>query len=546
MATGAVYQAAVLSGVLTENVLLDVTPLDLGLRVAPSEGQEEFSLLIGANTTIPTKRSDDFTTTRDNQDTVCIQIYNGDLRPESKIGEFLLGEIPPAPAGEPKIEVSFEIDASCVLTVTARDKLTGNQNSITITDTTLLSPDEIAQMAERHRAQHESQDRRRRLLELRDELAGLVDEARRGDARPRLQEFRRRLNGLRLRTAPPDPGTKRVLAEIYSPAATELETELLAIRGPLLDLVAKTDEYLADDETDLAEGLHLHARLSEQLDLLRPGLAQVALWNNVLARLATADADPLERFRAHHDNGDHARALAALAELPEPPTDPDDLRRKLHCLAKTGASAAYRRTYIDNAERLGAAVLDPARRGEFLQRIRPALVRVPDGRSGFLISDRLVITGQHPAPDQLADGFDIETGDGPLRVGHVFTPDSPHLNVGMLQLSEPTTASPLPLGHTDLIRIGDQVHVTDPSRETLVSSVIDAFESFPEQNLRLYRMRLPVSRESGGGPLFNELGEVVGVLTVPARGSETTYAITLDSLATFLTGAGFGVTAGFH
>jgi molecular chaperone DnaK len=544
VATGAAYQAAVLSGVLTEHVLMDITPLALGLHVSPAPGVEEFSPLIEAGTRIPTERTGVYTTTNDDQDVVRIQIYNGDLRPESRIGEFQLGDIPPAPAGEPEIEVTFAIDASCVLEVTARDRLTGNQNSIKVSDTTLLSPDEIAAMTERHRAQRDDEERRRALAALRGELAGLAEEARRGDAGPALREFRRRLDARHALPDRPDPGTERVLAEIYGPSATELETELLAMRGPLLDLAAMTEEYLADEDADLDTGLHLHTRLSEQLDRLRPGLAQIALWNGVLARLAAAEADPLERFRGHHATGDYARALAALAELPRPPDDPDDVRRRLHCLAKTGAADDYRRVYSGNAGRLGAVVLDPERPRDFARRVRPALARLPWGGTGFLISDRLVVTARQPLDGGPPGGFDIETGEGPRHVGHVFAPDSPHLNVAVLQLSEPATTPPLPLGHTDLVRIGDPVHVADASHETLVPSVIDAFESFPEQDLRLYRMRLTLPRESGGGPLFNELGEVVGVLTAPARTGDTAFAITLDSLAALLAGAGFGLDAG--
>jgi molecular chaperone DnaK len=541
VATGAAFQAAVLSGVLKNQVLMDVTPLALGLLVAPGKGEQEFSPLVAADTHIPTKRHGTYTTTRDDQDVVLIQIYNGDLRPESKIGEFQLGDIPPAPAGEPEIEVTFAIDSSCVLEVTARDKLTGNRNSIKVADTTLLSPDDVTRMTERHEEQLEREAQRRQLAELRGELAELVEEGRRGDAEPLFKEFRQRLESHRTVRADLDPGTERVLREIYSPAATDLETELLSTRTPLLDLAAKAQEYLAGEEADLAEGRHLRERLGELLDRVRPGLAQVRLWNAVLARLATTEADPLRRFRGHHAAGDHARALEALAELAKPLTDPDDVRRRLHCLAGTGAADDYRRTLADNAELLGAAVLDPERPGEFLRRARSALVRMPSGGSGFLISDRLVVTTRldGPAPSEL----DIETGTGgPRRVGHVFAPDSPHLNVVLLQLSEPVPTPPLMFGHATFVRIGDPVYAVGSSGESLVRGVVDAFESFPEQDLSLYRVGLRVPPGSIGGPLFNQLGEVVGVLTGPARSEEVAFAITTDNLAALLTGAGFGMT----
>jgi molecular chaperone DnaK len=532
VASGAALQGAVLSGVLDQHVLLDVTPLALGLLISPEPGVEEFSTLIPANTHIPVSERGSYTTTTDNQETVLLQIYSGDLRPGSKIGEFQLRDIAPAPAGEPQIEVTFSIDASCVLEVTAKDTLTGNQRSIKVADTTLLSPDEIAQMSDRRRTQLEREEERRRAAELRAELAALAGEAGRADAAPVLREFRARL-AAHDPNVRPDPATERVLAEIYGPAATELETELLSMRAPLRDLTAKAREYLAADDADLAQGAHLHARLKDHLDRVRPGLAQVALWNAVLARLATVDADPLRRFRAHHAAGDHARALEALAELPEPPSDPADVRRRLHSLAETGAAEEYGRVLAGHAGPLGFTVLDPDAPEGFLRRAREALVKAPSG-AGFLISDRLAVAARPDGPG----GFDVETALGPRRVGHVFTPDSP-LHVALLQLTEPLPVRPLRLGHAGLVRIGDAVRTPGPGG--LLSGVVDAFEQFPEQGLTLYRMRLRVPPDGNGGPLFNEHGEVIGVLTGSASASgEAAFAVTVDTLAPLLTGAGFG------
>ncbi|MDL4775367.1 Hsp70 family protein [Actinomadura xylanilytica] len=538
VARGAATQAAVLSGALREQVLMDVTPLALGLLVAPSPGAEEFSPLIAANTHIPAERHGTYSTTRDDQDAVLVQIYNGDLRPESKIGEFRLGGIPPAPAGEPEIEVTFAIDQSCVLEVTARDRKTGNLSSITVSDTTLLSPGEVSEMALRHRLERERETLRTETAALRERLAGLADEAGHADAEALLKEFRTRLAAHRPGGVRQDPRTERVLTEIYGPAAAELETELASMRGPLLDLTTKAREYLGtqgpDLSGDLAEGRLLLDLLGALLARLRPALAQVTLWNAVLGRITAGQADPLRRFRGLHATGDYAHALAARAELGGPLDDPEDVRRELRCLAETGAADAYRRTLIANADRLGAAVLDPAGPGAFLRRVRPALVRTASG-GGFLISDRLVVTGRDP-------GTEVETSAGRRRVGHVFAPESPHLGVVLLQLAEPVPAAPLRLGHAGLVRVGDPVHAVGASDELLLSGVVDSFEAFPEQGLRLYRTGLPAPPDGAGGPLLNGLGEVVGVLTGGAHTGGATFAVTVDDLATLLAGAGFGAT----
>ncbi|TDD95296.1 Hsp70 family protein [Actinomadura rubrisoli] len=543
VATGAALQAAVLSGVLKEHVLLDVTPIALGIKISPEPGAEEFSPLIAANSKIPISQNGMYTTTRDDQDGVHIEVFNGDLRPESKIGQFGL-DIPPAPKGEPEIEVTFAIDASCVLEVTAINKKTGGRKSIKIRDTTLLSPDEISVLAERHRAQIDREARRREAARLRDELTRLVEEADRAEPEAILREFRTRLGDHRATRGRPDEATERVLAEIYGPAPTELETELLGLRAPMLDLVAAARSYLGREDADLAEGRHLQAMLDDSVARLRSGLAQVRLWNTVLTRLADSAADPRHRFRSRHATGDYVRALEARTDLPDRLDDVQDVRRWLHCLAETGAAEEYRRALADNADRLDTVVLDTTRTEAFLPHLRSALVQIGAGGSGFLISDRLVITDRRRLGEGAAEDVHVRTQVGTHAVEHVFTPDSPHLSTVVLQLTAPVAAPHLRLGHAKLVRIGDRVYAADPADQSLIPGVVDAFESFPEQNLNLFRTGHTLPPAAAGGPLLNDLGEAVGVLTGPPSRPDIAFAITIDDLAPLLTGAGFDISPG--
>ena len=145
VAIGASVQGAVLSGDITDVLLLDVTPLSLGIETMGGV----FTKLIEANTTIPTRKQDVFSSAQDNQPSVDIHVLQGE-RPMAKdnrsLGRFTLSGIPPAPRGVPQIQVTFDIDANGVLSVHAEDKATGKKNTITIQGGSQLSKEEIERM----------------------------------------------------------------------------------------------------------------------------------------------------------------------------------------------------------------------------------------------------------------------------------------------------------------------------------------------------------------------------------------------------------------
>jgi len=152
VAAGAAVQGAVLGGEAKDILLLDVTPLSLGIETLGSIAHK----LIEKNTTIPTKKTDVFTTAEDNQQSVEIHILQGEremAQDNRTLGRFTLTGIPPAPRGVPQVEVTFDIDANGILNVSAKDKATGKQQAITITSSSGLSEEEIDQMvkdAEKH------------------------------------------------------------------------------------------------------------------------------------------------------------------------------------------------------------------------------------------------------------------------------------------------------------------------------------------------------------------------------------------------------------
>jgi molecular chaperone DnaK len=173
VAVGAAVQAGVLAGEVKDLLLLDVTPLTLAIETLGGVATP----MIQRNTTIPTKKTETFSTASDSQTEVEVHVLQGErpLAAQNRtLGKFKLGGIPPAPRGIPQIEVTFDIDANGILNVTAKDNATGKDTRITITSSSGLSKDEVEKMAKEADAHAAEDKEKREEIEARNQLDGLV------------------------------------------------------------------------------------------------------------------------------------------------------------------------------------------------------------------------------------------------------------------------------------------------------------------------------------------------------------------------------------
>jgi molecular chaperone DnaK len=256
VALGAAVQAGVLGGEVKDVLLLDVTPLSLGLETLGGV----MTKLIERNTTIPTRKTETFSTAEDSQTAVDVHVLQGEREMAADnmtLGRFRLEGIPPAPRGVPQIDVTFDIDANGILNVSAKDKATGKEQKITITASTNLSQQDVERLV-REARQHAAEDQRRRELadarNTADSLIYQVEKALRelGDELPPAERTRveAQINDLRAAMQGDDAANIRQASETLQQMAGALSQQASARQAGGQDVHAGGPDVVEGEFTE--------------------------------------------------------------------------------------------------------------------------------------------------------------------------------------------------------------------------------------------------------------------------------------------------------
>ena len=550
VATGAALEGSILCGNLTQTLLLDIVPYSLGIVVAPETGGEEISRLIDKDTTIPTQKSGIYTTKKDNQPNVHIRVYQGESPQPAKnyfLGDFALEGIPPVPARVPQIEVTFDIGADCILTVTAKDKATGNERSIRIERSVLLSPQEkqalsafFAQREKSHALERDLEDLR---LEI-DALRQSCDETIRS-AESAIQDFLPRFHekvevNPHLYKVESDQiaAIQQMIVEKdrFRHGIPRYRDRLASILGNLRQIEARhldfSDRDVIPKLQERMEGLTTY---KQALGALIRSVEQevtvvVTGWLQLLDSMEpdTDKMNPVEVANYHLTTGRAGKAreiLESLAAGAEGLTQ-EAFHLLLNCYVSLGLKEEYGDTHRRFGRLFGIVYPDFARLDSYLKAIddsvfmiRGVSERYGASGSGFCLAPHLVVTNRHVVEGLVPQHLSLIGKEATYRVEQLEL--DPIHDLAVLRVGE--TLTPLRLGEFGFVEPGEQVlaigfpapsssvHRENIYISTGIVNSIRYTENSPE---RVVFVDTKIGAGMSGGPLINALGEVIGIVTL--------------------------------
>jgi len=552
---GDALEGAILSGSLKESLLLDVVPYNMGISVLKQNvvnSPEEFSIIINKDTIIPTAKTSDYTTVKDNQTEVRIKIYQGEspiARENYFLGDFVLSGIAPAPAGVPKIDVTFDISSDCILTVSAKDRYTGNMQSIRIEDAVTMSPAEKLSLSRKFAETEQLNMLEAEIIKVRNEIDAQMNNfnevyAAAGDTVKKFNE----LFASRIESTPS-------LFTADEAQTTEIQKMFLQKDQLLISIPVYRDRYSAivnnirtkdDSRKPDFNDAKIKLILAEWIESLKKSkmlLNQLINsfsisvtsvyedWIKVLQSLLPAARKmmPVEEANQLIHMGHISRALEILEGLV---TSPDGMTREVFlmmqiCYVKSGLGDKYKELHTRFGKLLDFNYPDINKPNTYFKSVDNSIFMIQGfshshgsySGSGFCFAPELIATNRHVVEGSNPSDIKVIGKHGTYKVENVVL--DPDNDIAVLKVR--SGVPPLRLGEFDFVEPGEQVIAigfplpeSDDYQENIYISkgIINAIKKTGGSTGRVIFIDAKIGRGMSGGPLINELGEVIGVLTL--------------------------------
>ncbi|OKH14879.1 molecular chaperone [Fischerella major NIES-592] len=554
VARGAALQTAILMGDFHNTLLLDVVPFSLGIKCRVESGEFQFSRVIPKHTTIPTANTQRYTTIEDNQTVVRIEVFQGESSiPEEnfKIGEFILQGIPIAPAGVPQIDVKFEIDANCLLTVTARDVGTGNKQSIAIADSHLLTPAQMTSLQTRFRDSQLYQESLTSLEKLMAQLQATLHEVETADILALSTRFQNRIQIYerhRERYSPTSTDNNTLFDVYRDRLQLENNTRLALDQWDTLSrsirlwldrygsLDWRTKEIVTQVQQLLEDGDQLLQRAQNaKMDIIDIA-ANYQRWLSVLENLPiNPEGNPQELAQHFLRLQRYSEALTQFERLAKPLSS-QQVELGLEILARVRQREAYTALLHENTVTLGVHQPDFTSLNHTVRIYTSSVVWIQvnlgnwaTSGSGFVISSHYIATNRHVLIDETTGNcvaphaIQVFTREGTLQVVSIHLPSWGADDVAILQVQPASNSlTPLRLGFSELVEVGEQIMTIGfPSPESggftenlyCNTGLINRVRPSSLCSERVLEVSIPLQGGISGAPILNQLGEVIGLLT---------------------------------
>ena len=554
VASGAALHGASLSGDIKGILLLDVVPYSLGISIrkknTDKDEEKEMSRLIERNTTIPTLNTQEYTTVKDNQTSVDIMIYQGESDDPGKnyfLGNFQLNGIPSAPAGKPQIGVKFEIGTDCVLTVTAENKETGRQQSIRIEGAVTLSLEEKEKLRKHFQSSESTHNLEKKIEKVKENIDSLLADL---DKMVSVAGHEKDIFSALFHEK------VEVNASYYSASAEQAQQiqDMFFRKDKLPYDLQKYQDRISSEKESLRQLLQRHLdfserdilhKIQERLNILlgtKKTLSSVAAsvqkdildvlqgWTQTLRAMEPnlSKMSPEKAANSCMVSGRYTEAIKILESLAAGPggLTRDAFRLLLECDVHLCLREEYRETHKKYGYLFELVYPDFNRLDSYLQNVGDSVVMITAttgqgvvSGSGFAIAPNLIITNRHVVEGASASDIRIFGKDRKFPVSRVELDSVNDLAV----LKVDGDLKPLRLGEFIFVAPGEQVLALgfpSPSSTTygeniyISKGIVNSIRKNDISPERVIFVDAKIGRGMSGGPLINDLGEVIGINTL--------------------------------